>query len=425
MHKPIHLKNGIPVHLIPFAGTEAVTVLVLVKVGSRYESAEMNGATHFIEHLMFKGTKKRPTAMDISRTLDRVGAEYNAYTGKERTGYYVKIDARKTDLAVDMLYDMAFKSLYEKKELDKERGVIVEEMNMYKDNPMIEVENLMESALFEGSTLGWEILGTPETVRNMPREKIIAYRDAHYVPSRIVIAIAGKVTPEVRPLLERTFGSLKEPKIAPNSFEPFTTLPSSKIPRVHVQEKPLQQIQVALGFPSYPRGDKRNTAVVLLATILGGGMSSRLFISVRERQGLAYDIRAGNDAYQDTGAFTIKAGLDRARLPLALKTIRAELRKIVKNGVTAQELKDAKEQLRGRMLLRFEDSSDRAEWYGNQELFLGKVETPEERMKALAHVTAAQVKQVAKEIFNEKNLAIGAIGPFKDGQAFLKAAEWV
>lgn len=425
MHKPIRLKNGIPVHLIPFAGTEAVTVLVLVKVGSRYESAELNGVTHFIEHLMFKGTKKRPTAMDISRTLDRVGAEYNAYTGKERTGYYVKIDAAKTDLAIDMLYDMAFKSLYEKKELDKERGVIVEEMNMYKDNPMIEVENLMEAALFEGSTLGWEILGTPETVRSMSREKIIAYRDAHYIPSRIVIAIAGKVTPEVRPLLERTFGSLKEPKETPKGFEAFVPSKTRMLPRVCVQEKPLQQIQVALGFPSYPRGDKRNIAVVLLATILGGGMSSRLFISVREKQGLAYDIRAGNDAYEDTGAFTIKAGLDRARLPLALKTIRAELRKMAKSGVTPRELKDAKEQLRGRMLLRFEDSSDRAEWYGNQELFLGSVQTPEERIKELARVTATQIKEVAKEIFNEKNIAIGAIGPFKDGQAFLKAAEWV
>jgi len=187
------LNNGMRVHLTPVAGTQAVTVLVLTKVGSRYETPALSGASHFIEHLMFKGTKKRPTTLDISRTLDSVGAQYNAYTNKHETGYYIKIDAKHTHLAVDVLHDMLFHSHFDAKELDRERGVIIEEINMYQDSPMRHVEELLEAIVFEGNTLGWEIAGSHKTMREMKRDEILAFRDQHYIPSRMVISVAGKI----------------------------------------------------------------------------------------------------------------------------------------------------------------------------------------------------------------------------------------
>lgn len=421
MKKPILLSNGMRAHLLPFSGTEAVTVLVLVKVGSRYEEPEINGASHYIEHLMFKGTKRRPTTLDISRGLDAVGAEYNAFTGKDYTGYYITMEAGKLPLAVDMLHDMIFHSKYDKTEMDRERGVIIEEINMYHDNPMMHVEELIEQTMFEGSTLGWDIAGSPETMRSMTRDAVIAFRDAYYAPERMVIGVAGKVSKDTRALLEKTFGKVK-PKPMAKEFAPFVPLKPSKTTRCRVQYKDVEQLQVALGFPSFGVQDKRNSAVSLLASILGGTMSSRLFISVRERKGLCYFVRAENGTYDDTGAFLIRSGLDKSRLPEAMKTILAEVEKIKKTGVTPRELKEAKDNFRGRILLRLEESSNRADWYARQELILGKALTPEERMKEIDAVKAADVKKVANEILDLSKMTAAAIGPFKDGKAFLKAA---
>ena len=421
MKKPIVLQNGMRVHLLPFSGTEAATALVFIKVGSRNEHADVNGASHYIEHLMFKGTKRRPTTLDISRALDAVGAEYNAFTGKEYTGYYVTIEARKLPLAIDMLHDMIFHSKYDPKEMDRERGVIIEEINMYQDNPMMHVEDLLEETLFRGSTLAWNIAGSPKTMRGMTREQVIAYRDAHYVPSRMVIAVAGKVDKKTLGILEKTFGSVKA-KPEPNPHVPFAPNAPSVTPRCSVQNKKVEQLQVALGFPSFGIADPRNRSLSLLATILGGTMSSRLFISVRERKGLCYFVRAENGAYDDVGAFMIRSGLDKSRLPEAMKTILGEVEKVKRSGVTPRELKEAKDNFRGRILLRLEESSNRADWYARQELLLGKAKTPEERMKEIDAVTAAEVKAVAREVLDLSKMAVAAIGPFKDGEAFLKAA---
>src|SRR3989339_1505946 len=320
------LKNGLRTHLIPFEGTDAATLLVLCKVGSRYEDAPINGASHFIEHLMFKGTKRRPTTLDISRALDSVGAEYNAYTGKDLTGYYVKVDSHHLKLAVDVLHDMLFHSKFDKKELDRERGVIIEEINMYQDDPIMYSEELMEQAMFDGNTLGWQIAGSPGTMRAMSRADILRYRDSHYIPSRMVIAAAGKIPEEIEGWLDGTFGTVKETQTEPKEFSPFGVLPTRRTPRIRIQHKETQQIQLAIGFPSYGLHDKRDAAARILGIILGGTMSSRLFVSIRERRGLAYMIRASQSPYEDIGNFTIQAGLEKARLDLALKTIMDELR---------------------------------------------------------------------------------------------------
>ncbi len=422
MSQRLTLKNGARVHLVPFAGTDAATVLVLFKVGSRFETPDINGASHFIEHLMFKGTKRHPTTLDISRTLDAHGAEYNAFTGKDYTGYYVKIDAEHLPTAVDLLHDMLFHSLFDKKEMDRERNVIIEEINMYRDNPIMRVDDLLEEAMFQGNTLGWNIAGTPELMRSMTRDAVIAYRDSHYAPERMVVAVAGKVPKNIRALLDRTFGSVKKGKGEPDGFTPFAGRPAEAEPRFNVDFKETEQVQLAFGWPSYGYKDPRNPAVSLLASILGGTMSSRLFVAVRERRGLAYSVRAGNGAYQDVGAFTVMAGLDKSRLPEAVKTIQGELRKIRTSGVTVQELREAKDHAHGRLRLKMEDSSERADWFARQELFLDAAKTPDERLRQIDRVTRDAVRAAAKDILDPKKLSVAAVGPYKDVAAFRAAS---
>ena len=415
------LKNGMRAHLIPFEGTDAATVFVLFKVGSRYEHAAINGAAHYLEHLMFKGTKRRPNTLDISRALDAVGADYNAFTSKSWTGYHVKADAAHLDLAVDLLHDMLFHSKFDKAEMDRERGVIVEEINMYRDNPMMRVEELLEQEMFAGSPLGWDIGGTEKTMRTMTREAVLAFRDAYYVPERGVVVIAGKVDKGILPLLERTFGKVARAKKEPSPHLPAAIPSSSQKIRLNVENKKTKQIQVALGFPGYPIGDPHAPAAHLLSVILGGTMSSRLFISVRERKGLCYFIRASHQPMEDTGVFQVHSGLEAARLKVAVKTILAELSK-ARKGVTARELAEAKENVRGRLRLNLEDSSERADWFATQELFYPKVKSPEEYLAVLSKVTAAQVKAVAKELLDPSKLTVAAIGPFKDEKEFKKRA---
>ncbi|MFA5946346.1 MAG: pitrilysin family protein [Patescibacteria group bacterium] len=413
------LKNGARVVQAPFGGTEAATIIVLFKVGSRDEDLKVWGGSHFIEHLMFKGTKRRPETVDISRELDQYGAEFNAYTGKDLTAYYVKIEASKLPVAVDLLHDMLFHSVYDAKEMTKEKKVITEEIKMYEENPIMHLEDLLEEAMFDGHTLGRNIAGTAKSILDMKRDHVIAYRDRFYVPENMVIVVSGKVPDNMMTELEKTFGKVK-PGTRP-VFEDMYLPRTQKGTSVRRQMKPLEQIQVALGFPVPGRGHDDSYAYRLLGSILGGTMSSRLFIEVREKRGLCYTVRASVDQYDDVGVFSIRAGLDAKRLPLAAKTILAELKKIAKDGATPKELKTAKENWRGAMTLRLEDSSDRAEFYGRQELFEGKVETLDERLKRVDAVTVAQVKRVAKEVLDLSKMSLAAIGPYKTDAELMKA----
>lgn len=413
------LKNGMRVHLVPFAGTDAATVLVLTNVGSRHESDAVWGGSHFIEHLMFKGTERRPNTIDISKTLDRYGAEFNAYTGKDLTGYYVKIAADKTAIAVDLLHDMVFNSLYDPEEMDRERKVIIEEIKMYEENPIMHVDDLLERAMFKGTTLGRDIAGTPESMMAMKREDIIAYRDRHYVPSEMVIVVSGAVPENAMELLEETFGTVQSDQ-QPTEFTRVSDWKAQNGIRVERQEKDVKQIQIALGFPMVGRGHEDMPAIKLLASILGGAMSSRLFIEVRERRGLCYSIRASADSYEDIGTFEIRSGLDVARLEEAMKAIFGEVDKVKDHGVTEEELQHAKDRFEGAMKLALENSSRRAEFFGRQELYAKEVKTVEERIAEYAKVTLEDVKRVANAILDTKRLSIAAIGPFASDEALLE-----
>jgi len=404
--------------LEPYIGTEAVTVLVLFKVGSRYESKNINGVSHFIEHMMFKGTGKRPNTQLITRELDGLGAEYNAFTAKDHTGYYIKINSEHKEVALDMLFDMLFNSKFDEKELNRERKVILEEIHMYKDNPMMHIEDMFEQTLFGDCPLGWSIAGDPESMEKIDRAKMLAYRNAYYLPQNMVIGIAGKIDDSVMRMVEKYFGSL--PKSAKKIAEIKKTAFMSGAPRVAVEYKDSEQVQLALGFPAYSWWDKRLPALRVMTNILGGTMSSRLFIAVRERKGLAYSVRAETDHYEDIGVLTIRAGLDKTRLELAMKTILDELKKMAKDGVTAAELRRAKENIRGRIILSLEDSEALAAWYAKEELDKHEIKTPAEKLKEIASVTSAEVKAVAADIIKNNKAALAIIGPFKDAEPFRK-----
>lgn len=425
MKPTLHLlPNRLPVILVPQKGAASMTLFVFCRVGSRYETRDINGVSHFIEHLMFKGTKRRPDTQIISKTLDRYGAEYNAMTSKDFTGYYIKMDAAHTPLAVDMLHDMLFHSKYDPKELNRERSVIVEEINMYEDNPRMHIEDLLEEALFPGSTLGWNIAGPRETIRTVPREKLIAYRDAYYVPSRLTVVVSGKIHPQALALLKKTFGRIRVPTAPQDgAFAPFKMPARLKEP-LALQNKNTEQVQLGMAFHGLPIGHADLPAASLLATILGGTMSSRLFIQVRERRGLCYSVSASHQPMEDTGVFSVLSGLDKKRFPEAVKTILAELKKTVTAPVTAEELRRAKDHLRGKLTLAFEDSSFQADWYGRQWMFQEKIESAETRLRRFEKVTAADVRRVAKALFRPNRMASAVIGPFASKPALAKMFVW-
>lgn len=413
------LKNGMRVILAPVEGTSATTVLALTKVGSRNEHDAVWGGSHYIEHLMFKGTKKRPSTIDISMTLDRFGAEYNAYTGKDLTGYWVKIDAAETGTAIDLLHDMIFHSVYDPEEMEREKRVIIEEIKMYEENPMMHLGDLLEDALFAGSTLGRNIAGTAQSMLAMKREDVISYRDTHYVPQNMVIVVAGTIPQDVIAQLEASFGTVQggaeETQI--NAFGAYQEM---ERPRIGLQHKELEQVNLAFGWPTVGKEHPDQPVLKVLAKILGGAMSSRLFIEVRERRGLCYSVRASVDSYEDIGSFDITSGLDAKRVSEAAKTIFAEVEKMVTSGVTDEELRYAKDNIAGGMKLALENSSSRAEFFGRQELYHKHVETPEQRLEKIEAVTKEDILRVAREVFNPKKLTVAAIGPYKTEDDLLK-----
>ncbi len=412
MYTKSKLANGLTLITAPLSGTAAVTVLVLVPVGSRFETKNINGVSHFVEHLLFKGTIKRPTSMDITKELDAVGAEFNAFTSKDFTGYYIKAAAKNIELAFDILSDMLMNSVFDPKEVNKERGVIVEEINMYHDNPIMALHGLFEQTVFNDNSLGWEIAGPKTVIRSVSRNQLLKYKQNHYQPRNFVVTVAGDFNKvKVKSLTQKYFG---HSNVHHKKFSYKKMGITQSQPRVSLMFKDTQQVQLGLGFPAFGQEDKRLFAEYLLAVILGGNMSSRLFDVVREQHGLAYYVRAEADTYQDTGYFVVQAGLDKSRLAPAIKLILAELKKAADHGVTAKELKAAKEYLKGKLVLALEDSESVADWYGKQWTLQKKILTPQQRLKKVMAVSQSQVQNAAKTIFKANYLNLALIGPFKD-----------
>ncbi len=409
MFQSYKLKNNANVILVPQNDTKSVTVLIMYPVGSRYEPEKLSGVSHYVEHLMFKGTKKRKNTLALTREIDRLGAQYNAFTGKEYTGYYIKTDAEYTEKAVDILSDMLFNSTFDPKEMEREKTVIVEEIKMYNDNPMMNMGNVFEQTMYAGA-LGRDIAGTAKHVLGYKRKDVLAYRDKYYQPENMYIAIAGAVPENIHDLLDEYVGSQKNNKAVSNSFQKGEFGSSKKADRLTVEHKQTDQMQMMLGFPGLAYGHKDSYALNVLNTILGGSMSSRLFIRIRERLGLAYMVRSRAEYYRDTGYSYIRVGLDKSNVNKAIAAIQKELEKIKDKPVTKSELKDAKTHIRGAMTLKLEDSSDVAAWFVEEAVFSKKIETPEDYLEKIDRVTAADIQRVAKKVFKPSQMRVGMIG---------------
>jgi predicted Zn-dependent peptidase len=414
------LVNGLKLIKIPLKNTKTATVLVLLPVGSRYESSGLYGASHFIEHLMFKGTKKRPNNLEIARALDAIGAQFNAFTSKDHTGYWVKSTASKIETSFDLLSDMLFNSLFQAKDFQQEKGVIVEEIKMYQENPLFYIEDFFEQTLYLGHPLGRTISGKSTDVRKMSLNKLLDYKEKFYQPKQMVMAVAGQINSrQINSLVEKyfLFSNFSEKK--PDQYQIFAPPPKERA-RVKILSRKTNQVQIALGGLGCSYSDQQLEALILLLIILGGNMSSRLFNQVRVQRGLAYFIKTDLDSYQDVGSYSIRAGVDKNKVLETLKVIVAELNKLKKYGVKSSELKRAQDYFQGTMFLSLEDSSLLASWYAKQTLFSLEKITPAQRIQRIKKVKAEEIKSLANLLFQKNKINLALIGPFQNSNPFLR-----
>ena len=378
--------------------------------------AESKGIAHFAEHMFFKGTDRRPTARTISTEIDAIGGEFNAFTGKELTGYYVRCGSETRDVALDVLADMLLHSRFDEAEITKEKGVIVEEMNVYLDTPQRYVGNVDDRLLYADQPLGWDIIGTRETVEAATRETFMTYLDTWYRPERMVVGIGGRIGDGLTERLEELLGGI-EPR--PTADASAVELPPDTS-AVLLHTKDSEQAHLILGVRGYPIGHPNRYALQLLAVVLGGGMSSRLFTEVREKRGLGYDVHAGNTAYTDAGTFYASAGVDVARVDEAITTILGELQKISTDPVPADELEKARGYAKGRFVLRLESPQGTIQYGLRREVLEGEIEEPDELLRRLDEVTVEDVQRVARDLFEDKRLYLALVGPFDDPARFEK-----
>lgn len=412
------LPNGLRIALIPMKGTATATVIVMTGTGSRYETERENGLAHFLEHMFFKGTKKRPSAKRISEELDAIGSVYNAFTAKERTAYYAKVSSRYIDTALDVISDIFLNSTLPAKEIEKERGAIIQEIDMYEDMPMRTVDNVFDALIFGAEhPLGRTILGPKENIRAFKRKDFISYLQQQYTPANTVVCVAGAFnTSKILAAITRDFSKLKRG----NPAKPISFTAKQAAPRVAVKEKKTDQTQLMLGVPAYPYGHKDEYVLSVLATILGGGMSSRLFLEVREKRGLAYSVHAWIEKYPDTGYLAVQAGVEHAKLEKTVATILTELRKIKKTRVSSIELQKAKSYLKGTKTLSLETSDEIAGNAASSLINTGKIRLLEDTLKGIDAVSAQDVQRVARDIFKTSGLNLAVIGPHTDKESLLR-----
>jgi predicted Zn-dependent peptidase len=408
------LGNGIRVLTADMPQVASVACFVMLAAGSRYETADSKGIAHFAEHMFFKGTERRPTARTISAEIDAIGGEFNAFTGKELTGYYVKCASETRDVALDVLVDMLLNSRFAPEEIDKEKGVILEEMNVYLDTPARYVGSVYDRLLFGDQPLGWDILGTKETIEATTRETFVSYLDAWYRPERIVVGVAGRIGEALHERLEELLGGV-EPR---ETGQAVPAEISSNGSPILLHSKQSEQAHLHLGVRGYELGHPDRYALQLLAVVLGGGMSSRLFTEVRERRGLAYYVHAGNGTFTDAGTLYTGAGVDVGRIDEAIATIVGELRKVATEPVPSEELEKARGYSKGRFVLRLESPQGLIQFGLRRELLEDRIEEPDEVLRHLDEVTAEDVQRVAKDLLEDTTLYLAVVGPYDDPARF-------
>ncbi len=413
------LPNGLRVITVPLPNLASATLTVWVKVGSRYESAKLAGISHFLEHMTFKGSQKRPTAKEISETVDALGADYNAGTSREWTNFYIKARSELIGKAFDVLSDMVLNPLLKTEDIEREKGVIVEEIAMQEDTPGEHIGDLFVETMFKGNSLARDIAGTKKSVKGLTQKDFVRYRDTHYGSDSIIITVAGGVEAKsVEELSQEFFGNLKETKR--ELPEKFTDL--QKSPKVHLQYKKSEQAHFILGFLGFPKNHPERFAESVMGTILGRGMSSRLFTEVREKRGLAYAVNSSSSRFTDTGIIATYAGVDVKRIEEAISVVLEQTYGLAsaKYPITQIELGKAKEYIKGRTALALEDTTVVNDFFGQRALFSERIETPEDIFAAIDKVTIEDVLRVANTLFDKNKLSLAVIGPYKDQKVFEK-----
>lgn len=405
------LANGLRVLLVPQKNSVAATALVLVEAGSEYETKEINGLSHFLEHMCFKGTAKRPNAGQIAEELDSMGAEYNAFTGQEYTGYWAKVQSHKAGEILELIADLYLNPVFNEAEIEKERGVIIEEINMYEDTPMQKVHSVLQSVIYGDQPAGWDIAGRKDIIRALGKKDFADYRKKRYTAPATVVVVAGTMdAARMSKDINALFGKLPKAKV-PRKVK---TIERQERPRLALHHKESDQAHLVFGLRAFDMFDKHRYALQLLASILGGGMSSRLFRRVREQLGAAYYVRAGAELFLDHGFLSVSAGVDVNRIEEVAKAILEELRRIADEPVGKIELKKSKDHLVGSLMLSMETSDEIAGYYGGQEILTKKLITPSDLAARLRAVTPGEVQKTARFAVKNENLNMAVIGPYKD-----------
>ena len=402
---------------IPMKNTETVTVVVMIGVGSRYETEKEAGLSHFIEHMMFKGTEKRPNALDISETLDSIGGEFNAYTSSDKTVYYAKVDAKHINIAMDVISDMYLNSKMDEVEMEKEKGTIIQEINMYEDMPMVDVEIVLGNLLYKKNPLGRHVAGFKKTVSSFERNDFKDYISRFYVANDTVVCIAGNFDEKKTLDLAKKCFSEMEKGVKPKYEK---VIENQKKSELKIKNKKTDQTHFVLASRAYNNNHKDRFALGLMVVILGGNMSSRLFTEVREKRGLAYHVRTTVDAFEDCGYLATQAGVDHDKLELTVKTILDEYKKIATEKVSGKELQNAKDYIKGKSVMGFESSDEVAMFFVDQEMKKKKIMTLSEIFEKIDKVTQDDILRVAKDVFQDKKLNLAVIGPHRDSKKLEK-----
>jgi predicted Zn-dependent peptidase len=396
-------KNGVRIVLEQIPTVRSVAIGIWIGTGSRNETEQNNGISHFLEHMFFKGTKTR-TAREIAEAFDSIGGQVNAFTSKEYTCYYAKVLDEHAPFALEMLADMFFHSTFVDEELQKERNVVLEEIKMYEDTPDDIVHDLLSKACYANHPLGYPILGTEETLRTFTGDSLRGYMADYYTPDRVVISIAGNVDESFIQQVESYFGSFTAKQKASESPAPLFQ------PQKLVRKKDTEQAHLCIGFNGLPVGHPDMYTLIILNNILGGSMSSRLFQEVREQRGLAYSVFSYHSSYQDSGLLAIYAGTGNNQLDLLFETIQETIDKLKEDGITEKELNNSKEQMKGSLMLGLESTNSRMSRNGKNELLLGRHRSLDEIIEEINSVTVEKVNELARSIFNG-DYALALISP--------------
>jgi len=414
MYQQHTLENGLKILMVPVPTYQSISVGFFVAVGSRYETDRHAGISHFIEHMLFKGTPTLPNSGLIAEAIEGIGGSSNAYTSQDSTVYYAKVAASQAATAIEYLTDLLRHSLFAAADIKKEKQVINEEISMVFDQPDTWVSILADQLLWPDHPLGYNIAGSPESLARITRKSLLEFFQRSYHPANLLVAVGGAFNPDdIVAQLSRLLGDWQPAPLPPFKAAPLLQTAA----RCQIEPRPIEQGHLCLTLPCLSRSHPDRFALSVLNTVLGDGMSSRLFLNIREDKGLAYAIDSGLNLLQDTGSLEIYAGVDPDRAAEALQAILLELERLRQEPVSARELRRAKEYLKGRLVLSLEDTFSRASWVAYQALFMPAIKSSEEVLAAYDAVSADEVQTVAQSTLNPSRYNLAAIGPFARPEA--------